>query len=321
MLKFFGGGFLNKAVRPKIFVLWGLAILINLLWALAYPLSKQTLVNFPPFGLAVWRMFFGALVLLPFVRRRELPERLLFKDALLLIAMGVIGCGAATLLQFVATTLTFSSHISLIVAVETFLVMLLARGFLNEAITKYAWGGSVIAFLGVGLISFEASSLGVLSKDVLLGNLLMLLSVACYALYTIIGKVLSVRWGASALTALPFLVAVVVLGPAFYVWSPEQFVRACHPDMQEWKMILFIGVIGAGAGYWVWNWLLKFLPAGELSRSLYFQPIAGILFSALLLSEKIEAKMIIGSVLVLVGVALSELKVRRDSAYHESPKT
>ncbi len=298
------------AKRPSTLILWTLAILINLGWAIAYPLSKNVIGAFPAMGLAMWRMAGGALILLPLIRRTDFPRSPSRKDLILLALMGVVGCALSTLLQFIATERTLASNISLIVALETIAAMFLAHFFLRERSSLQGWGGAIIAFAGVGLITINPESgesgLALLRSDHALGNGLMVLSVMCYATYTIIGKILAPRWGSGALTALPLLLSAILFVPVFLLTDPEGFSRAMHPTLPEWGVIFLVGCLGAGFGFMIWNWLLNFMSASALSRTLYVQPVSGVIFSAWLLGETITPVMIAGGVMVVGGILLSE---------------
>ncbi len=291
---------------PSRATLWSLALAINLIWAASYPLSKEAMHDFPAFGLALWRVTGGAVVLLPFLRRRDFPRRVSARDVLCFFMMGVVGCAAATALQFIATTKTLASTIALLVALETLMVMIFARLFLGERARARAWTGALIAFGGVVLISVDPKEPSLFSSGSVEGTLWMLASLVCYTVYTLTGKRMAERWGPSALTALPFLFAALVGIPLLAWWDPADFARTLVPTAAEWRVILIVGVLGAGLAYYVWNWLVCRMNVGELSRSLYFQPVAGLALSAWLLGEQITPVMGLGAALVLGGVALSE---------------
>jgi drug/metabolite transporter (DMT)-like permease len=57
-----------------------------------------------------------------------------------------------------------------------------------------------------------------------------------------------------------------------------------------------------------WNWTIKKLGAVITTNYVYFNPVTTILFAWLLLSEPITIYFIIGTVLILVGMVLSDKK-------------
>jgi drug/metabolite transporter (DMT)-like permease len=117
----------RPSAAPPPALLWSLAVLINVVWALVYPLSKELLTAFPPMGLACWRLAGAALLILPFIRLPDVVARMTAKDFRLLLLMGLVGCGLSIVLQFLATPLTLASNISLIASFETLFVIALGH--------------------------------------------------------------------------------------------------------------------------------------------------------------------------------------------------
>jgi drug/metabolite transporter (DMT)-like permease len=287
---------------PPRWLLFSLAVGVNVVWALSYPVTKVTLVGLSPLALTCWRLAGAAVLLLPWAGRFPRPPRA--RDLALLAAMSLIGCAAASLLQFAGTVRSTASNIALITGVETLLISVLARAFLSEPLPRRSLLALLLAFAGVVLVTVDPTTLELTSSRFLAGNGLMLASVTCYAGYTVMGKALAPRWNAGALTALPFLVSALVLVPYFAVSDPPGFVRALALTRGEAGAVAFlVGGVTAG-GYLLWNWLLGYLDASELGFSLYVQPVAGALFSAWLLGEAIGATFVSGTALVLGAVAL-----------------
>jgi len=310
--KLFGELKLTKfLINPPLVFLWIVAILINVIWAVAYPLTKEVLQDYPAIGLSFWRLLGGAVILFPLLRRNQFPAQILQKDIFLLILMGVMGSAAATLIQFWATEMTYASHVSMIIAVEPLCVMALAMFFLGEKVNRSEWVGVLVAFLGVATLSISSQTAHTSAPNVFAGNLLMIASILCYASYTILGKVLSARWGAGALTVLPFFISVLAILPFVFAQSSQDVDLTFSPNIEQLKVIFFISVLGTGFTYWAWNWLVGHMSAIQVSRSLYVQPLAGVLASIFLLGESLNSMMIGGMFLTLIGVLWAEIKSTR----------
>jgi len=54
----------------------------------------------------------------------------------------------------------------------------------------------------------------------------------------------------------------------------------------------------------LWMYLLRRLDVSQASVSIYLLPLLGVLFSALLLQERITPAMLVGGLLTLVGTIL-----------------
>ncbi|MDD2715323.1 MAG: DMT family transporter [Candidatus Wallbacteria bacterium] len=303
----------SRSVPPR-WLLIGIAVLINMIWALSYPISKDMIASLNPLALSCWRIVLAAAVLLPFIRRQEIPDRITSRDVYLMLIMGLLGCGAAIMLQYAGTERTTASNVSMLVGLETPMVVLLSAVFLAERLSIRSVLSLVLAFLGVVLLTVDPATLDLLGSRNLAGNLMVLASIFCVSSYTITGKLLVGRWGATASTALPFLVAALTFVPAFAWYDPVAWHRGLCLNGREWLGVIFLSVIVTGIGYLAWNWLLKFMSAGELSFYLYLQPLAGAGFSVWLLGEKLTGTFFIGAVLILGAIVLGNR-----TATHQTP--
>jgi drug/metabolite transporter (DMT)-like permease len=77
-----------------------------------------------------------------------------------------------------------------------------------------------------------------------------------------------------------------------------------RPDV-FWNL-LFLSVVASMACYVMWNWVIAKLGAVVATNWVYFNPIVTILFAWWLLREKITAWFLLGSMLIIVGMLLSE---------------
>jgi drug/metabolite transporter (DMT)-like permease len=291
-------------VRPPRALLLAVAVAINMIWALSYPVSKLVMADLPVGALTCWRMAGAALLVAPFLRRHDMPARPKARDLGMLVMMGLVGFALPIVLQYMGTVRTTASNVSLIVGIETVVVVVMAAIALKEPIRGRTWGGLAAAVAGVGLISVDPTTLDLFSGRYATGNGLMLLSIMGFASYTIIGKPLTGRWSPMALTALPMVVGAVAVVPAYALLDPAGFARGLALSWQEGLGVFFITAIATALSYVAWNWILRWVSAGQLAYSLYVQPVAGALFSAWLLKEALTPLAAWGAALILVAMVL-----------------
>lgn len=289
---------------PPAWALVAAAVAINVVWALSYPVSKLVMTDLPVGALSCWRVVGAALLLAPLLRRRDFPARWSLQDAVSLGLMGTLGFALPIWLQYAGTVRTTASNVSMIVGLETVMVVVLAALFLREPLRRRTWGGLAAAVGGVAFISVDPATLDLLSGRYAAGNGLMLLSIAGFASYTILGKSLIDRWSGTALTVLPLAVAGALMLPIFYLTDPAGFQRGLSLSGTEFWGVFFITAIATAASYAIWNWVLRWVSAGTLAYSLYIQPVAGALFSAWLLKETLTPTYWWGAGLILLAMAL-----------------
>ncbi|MBF0206751.1 MAG: DMT family transporter, partial [Oligoflexia bacterium] len=84
------------------FIFIGLLVLSNAIWASSFAITKIVLHSMSPIVLSFWRFFIAGVVMLPLLKRKEMPAKFSSQDLLLLLAMGVISCALAPALQYLA---------------------------------------------------------------------------------------------------------------------------------------------------------------------------------------------------------------------------
>jgi drug/metabolite transporter (DMT)-like permease len=72
--------------------------------------------------------------------------------------------------------------------------------------------------------------------------------------------------------------------------------------------LLFLGCVASMLCFLAWNWVLKQLGAVIATNYVYFNPVTTILFAWAILSEQITLYFLIGTILILVGMYLSDRK-------------
>jgi len=79
----------------------------------------------------------------------------------------------------------------------------------------------------------------------------------------------------------------------------------CAQPKLVWNL-LFLGCIASMACFLAWNLVLKKLGAVVATNYVYFNPVATIVFAWLVLSERITVYFILGTILILAGMLITE---------------
>lgn len=163
--------------------------------------------------------------------------------------------------------------------------------------------GLGVALLGIAVVATRGSphSLSV-SVSALQGDALMLLSSVSIALYYVLSAELTWRYPVSTVAAWSSLFGVVPLVPVI-PW--ELGSASASPGVLGIGIVLYLGVLVTVAGLWIWLQTLRVLPARIAAGAQYLQPLFGVAASALLLGEQIGQSFGLGTVLVIIGIALT----------------
>ena len=76
----------------------------------------------------------------------------------------------------------------------------------------------------------------------------------------------------------------------------------------NWSSLLLLAVFSSALGYVAWNKAMSILGTVRASAYIYFIPAVTMVFSWLFLDESITWVMLVGAVLILGGLILSERK-------------
>ncbi len=266
-----------------------------------FPVTKPALETIPPFTFTLLRFIVAMTVLVPLAARRALAI-LLGPDRGKLIVMGLLGFCIAQVSQTMALKLSVASDIALLSTITPLWIALLARLFLGERLTCLNKLGFLVAIAGVVLILWpkESESSG-LSQRVL-GDMLMMVTGACWAYYNVVGKRMMERYSPLSVTAAAGVIGTLCIIP-FALW---ELLAGHTPEFTLVGIggIAYSGLLVTALGFPVLFWALAHVRAVDAGIMMYLQPIAGVLIAWLLLDETIGMELIIGAALVLTGVYL-----------------
>jgi drug/metabolite transporter (DMT)-like permease len=289
---------------------------INIAWSSAYAASKLLMDgpwgHFSPLALSFWRVLAATVILLP-LAWRDLPKRRLTGREWASLAMvGLIGTAGAMFTQFIGTQWSLATNASLIVTTETIFNCLLAALFLGERLDARGVAGLLVALAGVLLLNdFDWHKLDLLSGRYAAGNGLLLLSMLCYAAYSLAGKWAVATLKPMVVTGVPFAIASAALGLICAWREPASLTGITAWSGASWLGVLYMGAVVTALTYLVWNLVLVHATVSAMSLTLYVQPLAGALLSWWWLGERLSPNMAAGAACVLVAVALVTVRPRK----------
>jgi drug/metabolite transporter (DMT)-like permease len=281
----------------------GLAAML-LVWCFNYTAGKIALRHMDPLSLASIRIELAAVLMLVvyFSRRDRSPLHL--RDLWTFTYLGFLGVVLNQGFYTVGLAYTTSEHSVLVIALSPIVVLLFARAMRLEAFTPAKIAGMAIAFLGVMLLETESGSLG--HTPLVVGDVITLIGVAGFAVYSVLGKKVLARseYDAVSFNTFSLVAAAVMLLPLALRQGIEL----------DWKSVGWAGWAGLGymtvfssvAAYTLFYWLLRHMEASRVAAINYLQPFIVILLSMAFLGEHPTGHLLAGGALVLVGVYLAE---------------
>lgn len=268
-----------------------------ILWGSAFPMIKIALNDFSAESLSAFRLILATLILLPFVIIKKLPTPEL-RDIPVIFILGF--CGFViyhTALNF-GETLISAGISGILVSTTPIFSSALAYIFLKEHFSKWNWLSSLVAFIGISIISISKDDYTTIN---VLGVFIILLASFSESLYFTFQKKYIEKYGFIAFT----LYTIMASSPFMLIFIPEIINDIHGATFTSIVSVLYLAIFPTIIPYVLLAYIVKSVGVSDATMSLYLTPIVSLLLSYLLLDELPTTLAIIGGIITLLGVSLS----------------
>ncbi len=243
----------------------------------------------------------GAVFFLLYLAIRNRPS-ISAGDWKRLIVLGLLAVPLNQFFFLFAIKLTTPQNASLLYGTTPIFVFLISMVSLGERRTLRKSAGVVIAFVGMLIVIFE-EGVNVRSEHTL-GNLLLILAVLSWSLYTVWGRPLIIKYGAYPVTALSGIIGALMFSP-IGLWHAVEF--PFETLTAEHWMGLFYLVIGTSFfAYFLWYYALGRIDATKVAIFANSQPVLTALMAAMFLAQPITPIFVVGGIVAISGVVLTQ---------------
>jgi drug/metabolite transporter (DMT)-like permease len=259
--------------------------------------------NAPAVIIAMYRMVFSVLMLLPFFIWNGGIGKLYKVGTRNLL--GLIGVGVVLAIHFASwiTSLGLTSVASsvIFVHIDPLFVAVISHYFLKDRITRRVLAGILISLVGVSIVTLGDASSG---GSNLTGDLLALVGGVMLGIYILGGRHFRGYLDLTTYVTPVYASAAVVL----FLMSLATGAPLTGYPTQEYILFLVIALVPMIFGHTLYNWALKYVTAPVVSVSLLGEPIGASILAFFLLNETPNTHVILGGVVTMVGILLSSYK-------------
>jgi drug/metabolite transporter (DMT)-like permease len=279
-------------------------LFVMIVWGSTYAMTKVIVNDIPPLTLAFYRCSIGALTLLSmyFISRgRRAGKELRDIPWGVILLLGFTGVTVFYIFFNLAVRLTSASVGALLQGFIPVCIAIFAAVFLKEKLSLKQIIGIITSVAGVILIGFLSPGESEVDNSIT-GNILMMIAVIGWGVYTIISKKVADR-DPLLITSLSTLAGSVFLLPAALYENHG----AAWPQvtLSTWLIIIFMGAVASGVCYFLYNRSLQLLSAAQVGNFINLDPLVGFIIALVFLHESVNMLQIAGAVLVVIGVVLS----------------
>lgn len=281
-------------------------LLATLCWSGNALVARAFAGEIPPFALSFWRWSLALVLLLPFVAKPLWQHRTALRAAgwrlLVLAGLGIAGYNS---LLYAAAQTTAAINITLVNTCLPLMTFIGAGLLLGEWPQRRAWWGMAVAVVGLLVLISKGSWASIAGLAFNKGDLIMLLAVADWALYSLLLR----RWAhyllpipALALLGLLMLLGVPLILP-FYLYELSQGARFSLTPANL-AAISYTAIFASLLAYLAWNHAIRVIGAAKAALSNYLMPVFTAVLGWLLLGEDLQPYHWLGATLIFTGLLL-----------------
>ncbi len=278
----------------------GAIVVAAMLWGGSIVAQKLALSGFSAVEASVLRDIGGlAILLLTWWWQEGRMASLVRSDlgTLFWLGLGVLG---NHLLILIGLKYVSGAVAGVIIGSAPVVTALLSALMIQDVPLRAIWAGSVLSFLGVGLVSvagFQAAG-----ERPLLGSILVFLGVVSWAFYSIGSRAVMERLSALTVNWTTLLVATVLQIPL--LWTDQKMLQAGFSSVavMDWVALGYLVLFATAVAQQAWLYGVKGIGPSRASVLGNLTPVAAVVLSAVILREAVGLVELAGITLILAGV-------------------
>lgn len=223
-----------------------------------------------------------------------------------LFLLSIFGTGLHYGIQTIGLQFTSASNASVYAVIGPISIVIIAALFLNEKLTIKKIAGIGCALIGVlfviGMETLKAFDL----SGQLLGDLLVIVSIFMWGIFTVLGKRMIRNVSALHLTAIvTFMGSIYMIPASLYEMKATTF-SLSSITVEAWCAIVFLGVTCSFLATLLYFFALEKTESQKVGVYLYTVPPMTCVIAAVYPGESIGINLLAGSILIFIGVFITE---------------
>jgi drug/metabolite transporter (DMT)-like permease len=279
-----------------------LLVIAPLCWAGNMVLARGVAEIIPPFSLAFWRWTIAFIILLPLVWKYVKQDwGLMILHWKMMIFLSLTGISIFNVLLYTAVHTTTAINGALIQSAMPAIIILISILLFNDKINRIQVVGVSLCVIGTAFVVLRGKFSNFLSLSFTQGDLLMIVAVIFYALYS---AFLRKR---PKMHPLSFLVYSFGIGAGFLL--PFYLVEMIYTDPYEMNKnfvfsILYVAIFPSIVAYFSWNRGIEMIGANRGGLFINLIPVFASLMAIIWLNESLKIFHVVGMGLIFMGMIL-----------------
>ena len=273
---------------------------VNLIYGANYSIVKEIVpFHIQAFALVVLRAASAALLF--WLTGFFLPkEKILKKDFIRLVLLGVFGVAINQLLFIKGLELSTPINASIIMIFNPIIVIILEIIFLKEKAPFIRIIGIALGAMGASILLLFKAGFALGETHTLPGDIMILINCISWAVFMVMVKPLMRKYRVITVTKWIFSFGLVYVLP--FGWGQLHQFNAAHVSFPVWLCILYVLIASTYVAYFLNTFALTELSPSVVSTYIYLQPVVAAGISIALKQDRLDAVKCLSAILIISGI-------------------
>lgn len=270
-----------------------------LLWSTTSTISKLLLGSLNSMQILLISSIFATIFLLIInFRKKNLSQLKTFKtkDFLQIAGLGILGTFLYNLFLYLGINKMQASQAFIINYLWPLMTVIFACIILKEKLTKRKLIAIILSFIGVIIVTSNGDLLNV-SKDSIAGAIYCILAAVFYGLFCVLNK----QKNYDKYLSMMIFYCVSAIISLFYICTTKTWFVM---DVMQFVGLLWRGVFTSAIAFTSWAIALEKGDTAKISNLAYITPFLSLIWTVLILKEKISIYAIVGLLIIVSGIVI-----------------
>lgn len=274
-----------------------------LTWTGNVIVSKMAVGEIGAWSLSFYRWTFAFLLITPFMLPKVWRQRHAILPHLGKFAvLGVLGMLIYQGLAYQAAYTTTATNIGIFNAMIPVFTLMIATVILKEKPTLFAIIGVLLSIFGISILIGKGNPLSILAGEFYFGDIIMVVAVNSYALYGVLTRYWRIPLDLFSNIYMQIFFSILAQIPIVLYTGLSPF------TVNNLGMVVYAGIFPSLIAPLVWTKSIGIIGASQTSIFLNLMPICTAIVAVFYLHESWQNYHTFGTLLILVGVVLSQIK-------------
>lgn len=270
------------------------------------PIAAKYVVNvISPLSLPFLRFGVVVILLLIVFKLRNGNFKIDKKDYFLFFVLGALIIPINQFCFLQGVDLSVPSHSGVLYACTPLMIYIISIKIKNEVFNLKKMLAISVSIIGIIIIFYEnIITPKVEGTNYLLGDILLFFAVGSWAFYLALSQNMVNKYGALKTQTIAFLIGIIFYIPIFLI----DMKNLSFANINFYVILgyLHLTILVAFGSYFLYSYSTKVITASTLTTLTNTSPIFTIVFSWLLLKENLSYFFILGAVITMIGVFLTQ---------------